>query len=189
MDVCHYDQLTQEERDRLRVYFIDEVLPVVTPLAFDPGRPFPHISNLSLNLAVLVRGPSGEERFARIKVPTSLPRLVPVVPDHRWVWLEEVIGANLGLLFPGFEVLENYSFHVIRDADMEIQEDEAPDLLETIEEGLRLRQFGPVVRLTVDREMPESMVRLLIENLEVQAGRRLSAPATARMAASGRSPA
>ncbi len=169
IDLCHYGQLTQEERDRLRAYFIDEVLPVVTPLAFDPGRPFPHISNLSLNLAVLVRGPSGEERFARIKVPTSLPRLVPVVPEHRWVWLEEVIGANLGLLFQGFEVLESYSFQVIRDADMEIQEDEAPDLLETIEEGLRLRQFGPVVRLAVDHEMPESMVRLLSENLEVQA--------------------
>jgi polyphosphate kinase len=169
MDLCHFGQLTQEERDWLRGYFVDDVLPVVTPLAFDPGRPFPHISNLSLNLAVLVRGPAGDERFARIKVPTTLPRLVPVVAEHKWVWLEEVIGANLGLLFPGYEVLESYSFQVIRDADMEIQEDEAPDLLETIEESLRLRQFGPVVRLSVDHEMPASMVQLLMENLEVQA--------------------
>ncbi len=169
IDILHYGQLTVEEQDRLRTYFVDEVLPVVTPLAFDPGRPFPHISNLSLNLAVNVRGPEGTQRFARIKVPTSLPRLVSVTPDHRFVWLEEVIGANLGLLFPGYEIVESYSFHVIRDADMEIQEDEAPDLLETIEEGLRLRQFGPVVRLAVDHDMPESMVRLLMENLEVSA--------------------
>jgi polyphosphate kinase len=94
---------------------------------------------------------------------------VPVTPDRRLVWLEEVIGANLGLLFPGYEIVESYSFHVIRDADMEIQEDEAPDLLETIEEGLRLRQFGPVVRLAIDDDMPQSMVQLLMENLEVSA--------------------
>jgi polyphosphate kinase len=168
IDVLHYGELAPEEQDQLRRYFVDEVLPVVTPLAFDPGRPFPHISNLSLNLAVLVRGPAGDQRFARIKVPTSLPRLVAVVPDKRLVWLEEVIGANLGLLFPGYEVIEAYSFQVIRDADMEIQEDEAPDLLETIEEGLRQRQFGPVVRLAVDHDMPPSMVRLLMENLEVE---------------------
>jgi len=167
IEVLHYGRLALEEQDRLRLYFIDEVLPVVTPLAFDPGRPFPHISNLSLNLAVSVSDPSGEQHFARIKVPTSLPRLVPVVPGQRFVWLEDVIAANLGLLFPGYEVIEAYSFQVIRDADMEIQEDEAPDLLETIEEGLRLRQFGPVVRLNVDHDMPESMMRLLMENLEV----------------------
>jgi len=165
IEVLHYGQLTLEEQDQLRAYFIDEVLPVVTPLAFDPGRPFPHISNLSLNLAVLVRGPAGDQRFARIKVPTSLPRVVSIVPERRMTWLEEVIAANLGLLFPGYEVIEAYSFQVIRDADMEIQEDEAPDLLETIEEGLHLRQFGPVVRLAVDHDMPESMVRLLRENL------------------------
>lgn len=167
IEVLHYGQLALEEQDQLRLYFIDEVLPVVTPLAFDPGRPFPHISNLSLNLAVSVSGPSGEQRFARIKMPTSLPRLVPVTSSQRFVWLEDVIAANLGLLFPGHDVIESYSFQVIRDADLEIQEDEAPDLLETIEEGLRLRQFGPVVRLNVDHDMPESMMRLLMENLEV----------------------
>ena len=102
----HYDQLTPEEQDQLREYFQAEVLPVVTPLAFDPGRPFPHISNLSLNLAVTVRGPDGEQHFARIKVPTSLPRLVPVEPGRRLVWLEEVIAGNLGLLFPGHEIVE-----------------------------------------------------------------------------------
>ncbi len=174
--ILHYHQLDAGDQDYLRRYFLDEVLPVVTPLAFDPGRPFPHISNLSLNLAVLVRGPGGEERFARIKVPTSLPRLVPLPPkpdaprpenQYRFVWLEQVIADNLGVLFPGYGILAAYTFQVIRDADLEIQEDEAPDLLETIEQGLRQRQFGPVVRLAVDEAMPDSMIELLKENLEV----------------------
>lgn len=174
--ILHYYQLDASDQDYLRRYFLDEVLPVVTPLAFDPGRPFPHISNLSLNLAVLVQGPNGEERFARIKVPTSLPRLVPLPPrpdaarpenQYRFVWLEQVIADNLGVLFPGYGILAAYTFQVIRDADLEIQEDEAPDLLETIEQGLRQRQFGPVVRLAVDEAMPESMIELLKENLEV----------------------
>jgi polyphosphate kinase len=167
--ILHYNQLTLEEQDRLREYFHAEMLPVLTPLAFDPGRPFPHISNLSLNLGVTVVGPAGQ-RFGRVKVPTSLPRLVTVEDGRRLVWLEEVIAANLGILFPGYEIVESYTFQVIRDADMEIQEDEAPDLLETIEQGLRQRHFGPVVRLAVDEAMPESMVRLLMENLEVEAG-------------------
>jgi polyphosphate kinase len=172
--VLSHEQLCAEERDSLREYFGAEILPVLTPLAFDPGRPFPHISNLSLNLAVTVRGPRGATHFARVKVPTSLPRLVqldrdcrPRAEGTRFVWLEDVIAANLGLLFPGYEVLEAYTFRVIRDADIEIQEDEASDLLETIEQGLRQRRFGPVVRLTVDAEMPQRMVNLLMENLEV----------------------
>ncbi len=164
--LLRYDQLTLEEQDRMREYFRSDVLPVLTPLAFDPGRPFPHISNLSLNLACWVNGPSGRH-FARVKVPTSLPRLVPVVDGTRFVWLEDVIAANLGILFPGHEIEPAYSFQVIRDADMEIQEDEAPDLLETIEQGLRQRHFGPVVRLVVDEAMPEDMVALLMENIEV----------------------
>ncbi|MCX6031864.1 MAG: polyphosphate kinase 1 [Chloroflexi bacterium] len=165
-----YDQLAPEECDRLRDYFQAEILPVLTPLAFDPGRPFPHISNLSLNLGVTVRNKEGETRFGRVKVPPSLPRLVPIHDGARFVWLEEVIAANLGVLFPGFEIVEAYTFHVIRDADMEIQEDEAPDLLETIEQSLRQRRFGPVVRLAVDEAMPEAMVKILTENLEVAPG-------------------
>ncbi len=177
--ILHYHQLEPDEHDRLHRYFLDEILPVVTPLAFDPGRPFPHISNLSLNLAVLVRRPNGDQRFARIKVPTSLPRLIPLTGDagakpapesQRFVWLEEVIAGNLGVLFPGHTILEAFSFQVIRDTDMEIQEDEAPDLLETIVLGLRQRQFGPVVRLAVDEAMPDSMLRILMDNLEVATG-------------------
>ncbi len=165
-----YDQLAPEECDRLREYFQAEILPVLTPLAFDPGRPFPHMSNLSLNLGVTVRNKDGETRFGRVKVPPSLPRLVPIHDGARFIWLEEVIAANLGVLFPGNEIVEAYTFHVIRDADMEIQEDEAPDLLETIEQSLRQRRFGPVVRLAVDEAMPEAMVKLLTENLEVAPG-------------------
>jgi len=165
--LLRYEQLTAQEQDRLRAYFQAEIMPVLTPLAFDPGRPFPHISNLSLNLAVIVRSPQGTEHFARIKVPNTLPRLIPLEEGRRFVWLEEVIAGNLSFLFPGYEVVEAYTFQVIRDADIEIQEDEAPDLLETIEQGLRQRHFGPVVRLAVDAAMPERLVALLRENLEV----------------------
>jgi len=114
-----------------------------------------------------VRSPQGTEHFARIKVPNTLPRLIPLEEGRRFVWLEEVIAGNLSFLFPGYEVVEAYTFQVIRDADIEIQEDEAPDLLETIEQGLRQRHFGPVVRLAVDAAMPERLVALLRENLEV----------------------
>ena len=165
--IVYYAQLDPAEQDRLRAYFEAEVLPVLTPLAFDPGRPFPHISNLSLNLGVWVRNPTGEQRFARVKMPTSLPRLVPLEEGRRYVWLEDVIAGNLGVLFPGHEIEDVFGFQVLRDTDMEIQEDEAPDLLETIEQGLRQRQFGPVVRLAVDDAMPDEMVSLLMENLDV----------------------
>ncbi len=164
--IQRYRDLDDADCDRLRAYFQNEILPVLTPLAFDPGRPFPHISNLSLNLAVIVRDDKGEEHFSRIKVPTSLPRLIPLEDGRRFVWLEDVIAGNLDTLFPGYEVVESYSFRVLRDADLEIQEDEAPDLLETIEQGLRLRQFGPVVRLGVEAAMPAHMVELLRENLQ-----------------------
>ncbi len=162
-------------------YFSDTVFPVLTPLAFDPGRPFPHISNLSLNLAVVIRDEDGEEHFARVKVPDSLPQLVPVTqsprPKHRnkrapkkieLVWLEQVIGANLQALFPGMQVVESYPFHVTRDAEMAIKELEAEDLLESIEEGVRARRFGSVVRLSVSEEMPAHILEILMNNLEVE---------------------
>ena len=167
--ILDYAQLQAGDCDVLHDYFKNEIFPVLTPLAVDPGRPFPHISNLSLNLAVTVRSPRGEKRFARIKVPTSLPRLVPLEAGRRFVWLEDVISGNLGTLFPGFDVMEAYAFRITRDTDMEIQEDEASDLLETIEQSLRQRHFGPAVRLEVDADMPEHLIRLLADNLEVAA--------------------
>ena len=168
--IQRYQDLPDADCDRLRAFYQAEILPVLTPLAVDPGRPFPHISNLSLNLALTIRNPKGEERFARVKVPTTLPRLVPLEDGRRFIWLEDVIASNLDTLFPGHEIVDAYSFHVLRDADLEIQEDEAPDLLETIEQGLRLRQFGPVVQLVVDEAMPKAMVELLMRHLEVDAG-------------------
>jgi polyphosphate kinase len=154
---------------------------VLTPLAVDPGHPFPHISNLSLNLAVALRDQYDVERFARIKVPTNkLPRLLPIkrssgsvrkdgTPplNHYFVWLEQVIAANLGKLFPGMEIVDADSFRVTRDADMVIQELEADDLLETMEQSVRQRQFGSVTRLSVDDSMPARLREILIENLEV----------------------
>jgi polyphosphate kinase len=160
-------------------YFAETVFPVLTPLALDPGRPFPHISNLSLNLAVLIRDHSGEERFARVKVPDSLPQLVllnghPKANQKKGrsrradlVWLEQVIAANLAALFPGMEILESHPFHITRDADMAIKELEAEDLLESVEEGVRQRRFGSPIRLMVTHDMPASVLNILIQNLEI----------------------
>ncbi len=149
------------------------VYPVLTPLAFDPGRPFPHISNLSLNLAVAVRDSKGVERFARVKVPDTLPQLVPVPQEQGtagrpvMIWLEQLIIQNLQALFPGLEIIEAYPFRVTRDAEVEIQELESDDLLETIEEAVWQRRFRAVVRLQVSREIPEHILETLIANLEL----------------------
>src|ERR1019366_6520852 len=140
-----YEQLDEMQRTVVRTYFENEVFPVLTPLAVDAGHRFPHISNLSLNLAVVVG-----ENFARVKVPLSLARLVPVPVEagegetsrFAFVWIEQVIAANLSMLFPGFDVWESYPFRVLRDADIELQEDEASDLLEFIEQEVRDRRFG-----------------------------------------------
>ena len=182
--IVDYARLEASQQAALTAYYERQVFPVLTPLAFDPGRPFPHISNMSHNLAVLVRDESGEERFARVKVPGSpLPRLVPVpppaghvstavegekpVPEQWFTWLEQVIAANLQSLFPGMEVLESHPFRVTRDAELAIQELEADDLLETIERFVRRRRFGSVIRVTVDENMPERIRGILSENLEL----------------------
>jgi polyphosphate kinase len=171
IDICEYSRLNPEERASLESYFSKVVFPVLTPLAFDPGRPFPHISNLSLNLAVAVRDAKGVERFARVKVPDTLPQLVPVQHSttgrHTLVWLEQLITENLEMLFPGLEIIEAYPFRLTRDAEMEIQELESDDLLETIEEAVWKRRFRAVVRLQVSSEIPEHILETLIANLEV----------------------
>jgi polyphosphate kinase len=144
---------------------------VLTPLAVDPSRPFPHISNLSLNLAVVIRDPSGHEHFARVKVPGTLPSLVPVpqapdLPPGSFVAMDRLIAANLDALFPGEQILEVHPFRVTRNADFVIQELEAGDLLETIEESVRQRQFGFVTRLTYEPSMPARLLDDLLVNLE-----------------------
>lgn len=178
--ILDYAELDERQKSNIDGYFEEVVFPVLTPLAFDPGHPFPHISNLSLNLAVLIRDENGNEHFARIKVPGTLPRFVPIkrssgsvrkdgtVPYHHYfVWLDQMIAANLSKLFPGMEVLEAHPFRVTRDADTEIQELEAADLLESMEESVRQRRFGSVVRITINPEMPTHIRNILIENLEM----------------------
>jgi len=174
IELRDYGQLTNRERSAMDAYFRQVVYPVLTPLAFDPGRPFPHISNLSLNLAVAVRDAKGVERFARVKIPDTLPQLLPVSnPDQPaggrtvLVWLEQLITENLQALFPGLEIIEAYPFRVTRDAEVEIQELESDDLLETIEEAVWQRRFRAVVRLQVSRDIPEHILETLIANLEL----------------------
>ena len=170
-----YKDLTKTQQKVANEYFRNEIFPVLTPLAFDPGRPFPHISSLSLNLAVLVRDrESGLQHFARIKVPNSLPRLVPVkrargdvLRMHRFVWLEDLIANNLSELFPGYEIVEAHQFRITRNADLEIEGDEASDLLEAIEATVRRRRFGFVVRLTVAPTTTDHIRQVLTQNLNV----------------------
>lgn len=178
IEVRHFAELDVTDRDYLSDYFAAEVFPILTPLAVDPGHPFPHISNLSLNLAVVVRDPALGERFARMKVPGTLPRLL-LLPARdstngtpapaRFVWLEDVIAHFAGKLFPGLDFVAAYSFRVTRNADFEIQEDEAEDLLRTVEESVRERHFGFVTRLEITPAMPTRIRELLVENLEMDA--------------------
>lgn len=160
-------ELTDDERARVHAFFEAQVFPVLTPLAVDPGHPFPYISNLSLSLAVDIGDPvTGKEHFARVKVPRSLPRWVSFGRGHCYVPLEEVIGAHLGALFPGMEVKRWFTFRITRYSDLDLgQIDQPEDLLETIEQQVFQRRFGEVVRLEVQKDMPESIRELLIEEL------------------------
>ncbi len=160
--------LDRQERDYLREYFLDQVFPVLTPLAVDPGHPFPYLSNLSLSLAVTVRDPASHRPlFARVKVPDILPRFVQLADGSTFVPLEQVVTAHLDQLFPGMVVVEAHPFRVTRDADIEVAEDEADDLLVAVEQELRRRRFGAVVRLEVAATMPDHVVRLLQRELDV----------------------
>jgi polyphosphate kinase len=179
--VVSFDDLTVAERQQLRQVFISRIFPVLTPLAFDPGHPFPHISNLSLNLAIQIKDEKDVERFARLKVPDSLPQLIEIegsnssvkteplaTKSYRFIWLDELIKANLSELFPGMTIVGVNPFHIVRDAEMEIQELEAGDLLEMTEEGIRQRRFGDVVRLQVDSSMPAATLEILVKNLQIE---------------------
>ncbi|MBT8402105.1 MAG: polyphosphate kinase 1 [Rhodothermia bacterium] len=178
--LLNYEELSEKQRSQMSDYFDAVIFPVLTPMAFDPGHPFPHISNLSLNLAVVIRDQAGEERFARVKVPASIPRFVPLKRSsgsvrkdgtaprkHYFVWVEQVVAANLQRLFPGMEIVASYPFRVTRNADMIIQELEADDLLETMEQSVRQRRFGSVDRVTFNPGMPEDIRQILVKNLRV----------------------
>ena len=171
--IHRYDSLDERERAELANIFDERVFPVLTPLAVDQGHPFPYISNLSLSLGVEMyeATPEGPRmHFARVKVPQSLPRLVPLGArdgEHHYVLLEEVIAHNLGSLFPGMDIRASYCFRVTRDADLDLQEDEADDLLRAIESELRKRRFGEPVRLEVVSTMPQHLRAMLLEALSL----------------------
>jgi polyphosphate kinase len=183
IQICHYGTLEPKQRALLRRYFEREIFPALTPLAFDPAHPFPHISNLSLNLAVVINDPQYGERFARVKIANIFPRLLRVPDEDKveeyeqlgltqvlantFVWIEEVVAANLDLLFPGLEIVDAYPFRITRDADLEIKDDEADDLLTNVEEHVEMRHFGSVVRLEVDQDTPERIRDILLRNLHL----------------------
>jgi polyphosphate kinase len=166
--IVRYEERPERQLE-LRQRFLDEIFPVLTPLAVDPSHPFPYISDLSLSLAVTVRDPAeGEDRFARIKVPPILPRLWEV-GTRTYVLVEQIIAANLETLFPGMEIRDHHLFRVTRNADISVEEDEADDLLLAMEEELNKRRFGKVVRLEVERSMPWHTRSLLQKGLALEA--------------------
>jgi polyphosphate kinase len=166
------DQYSEALRSHLARYFRTDIQPVLTPLAFDPGHPFPYISNLSNNLAVVVRH-HGRTKFARVKVPDMLDRFIQI-PEHlapqpgmNFVFLEDVVRDNLQQLFPGTEIQGAHLFRVIRDTDMVIQEDEADDLLETVDRSLKQLRYGALCLLQVEDSMPRRVLNILVENFEI----------------------
>ena len=169
--ILELNELNPQQKAAIDDYFGRIVYPVLTPLAVDQGRPFPHISNLSLNIAAVVsNGEDDNEHFARIKVPDSLPQLVPVpaaAGELAFVWLEQVIVANLGWLFPEMEILATDFFHVTRDAELAIQELETDDILESVQEAVWRRRFRDAVRLQVSESMSRKLVEVLTTNLEL----------------------
>jgi polyphosphate kinase len=167
--IVSWSDLSKSERLEMRVRFEEQIFPVLTPLAVDPAHPFPYVSDLSLSLAVVVRDPeTRQRRFARVKVPQNLPRFVSVVDGARYIPIEQVVAAHADRLFPGMEIIAQHAFRVTRDADMEVEADEADDLLSAIEESVRRRQRSlEAVRLEVDPTMPKSMVALLLEELDL----------------------
>jgi polyphosphate kinase len=168
VEVVAWSSLAADERDWCRRYFLTGVFPILTPLGLDPSHPFPFISNLSLSLAVAARRPgSGELRFARVKVPPTLPRWVELPRGDRFLPLEDLIAAHLESLFPGMELLESYPFRVTRSSDVERYDERPEDLLESVQEQLHERRFAPVVRLEVVPAMPAWMRSLLADELEI----------------------
>jgi polyphosphate kinase len=168
--IRRWDHLDEAERARLSQYFRSKVFPVLTPLAVDPAHPFPYISGLSLNLAVLVReSSSGAVRFARVKVPDNVPRFVVLAGrDGEFLPLEDLIAAHLPMLFPGMDVVEHHLFRVTRNADVEVEEDRDEDLLQALERELARRRFGPAVRLEVGEDIAEEVLALLVTEIDVK---------------------
>ena len=168
IELSAWHELDADDQAELSERFRDRIFPVLTPLAVDPGHPFPYVSDLSLNLAVVVRDPRDErELFARVKVPNTLPRWLRIGDTDRFVPLEEVIAAHLDQLFPGMEVQEHHAFRVTRNADLSDALDEADDLLSAVEYELRRRRFGRATRLEVDASMTDEVLDLLLGEFDL----------------------
>ena len=171
IEITDWDSLTNDEKDYINKIFTNRIFPVLTPLAVDPSHPFPYISGLSLNLAVLVKQPeTNEELFARVKVPASLPRFIETAEfaSTRFISLEKVIIANLHQLFPGMEIEDYYTFRITRNADLELEEDESDNLLESMEQELLRRKFGPPVRLEVASDIGSELLNRLKAELSIR---------------------
>jgi polyphosphate kinase len=176
IELARWDDLTRDEQKRCKRLFKERVFPVLTPLAVDPAHPFPYISGLSLNLAVMVRNPkTGKEHFARVKVPPIFARFVPV-GNQRFVPLEDVIGEHLKRLFPGMEVLGAHTFRVTRNEDLEVEEDDAENLLAALEKELLRRRFGPPVRLEVEESIDDHVLDMLVSELGISTGEVMRVP-------------
>ena len=172
IEIVDWEKLTTEEREHLDTLFADRVFPVLTPLSVDPSHPFPYISGLSLNLAILVKNPeNGEDVFARVKVPPLLPRFVETLPrgTGRFLPLEALIAEHLADLFPGMQIIAHHSFRVTRNQDLEVEEDDSENLLHSLEQELLRRRFGPAVRLEVSRDIDKRILDRLSEELGVEA--------------------
>jgi len=177
--IADYAELSPAQKKTLAEYFDGQLFPVLTPLVVDPSHPFPFISNLSLSLAVQMETRQSGQRFARVKVPEMLPRLIHLPAEEQsaaasstvpvyYVWLEQIMAANIGQLFPGAQINEVRAFRITRDVDLEIQEDEAVDILQTMEENVRRRRFGAAVRLELEAEASDQVRSVLSKNLGVQ---------------------
>jgi polyphosphate kinase len=168
IEIVRWSELTEKEQSRLFTLFRQQIFPVLTPLAVDPAHPFPYISGLSLNLAVVVRNPVTDHRhFARVKVPPLLSRFYEAAPQ-RYVPLEDVIAAHLEELFPGMEVIAHHTFRVTRNEDLEVEEDDAENLLQALEKELMRRRFGPPVRLEVEETIDAYVLDLLVRELKIR---------------------
>ncbi|MDQ3734437.1 MAG: RNA degradosome polyphosphate kinase [Actinomycetota bacterium] len=166
--ILHWEALERAEAARLREYFRDHVFPVLTPLAVDPAHPFPYISGLSLNLAVLIRDHGGgPSRFARVKVPNNVPRFVSLSDGHSFLPVEDLISAHLPQLFPGNDVIAHHVFRVTRNADFDVEDDRDEDLLQALERELARRRFGPAVRLEITEGMDEEVLGFLLSELGI----------------------
>jgi polyphosphate kinase len=168
IEIVTWEQLDVPTQRAVTTAFEEGIFPVLTPLAVDPGHPFPYISNKSLNLAVVLADEAGQSRFARVKVPALLPRFVPAGHAQRFLSLEALVSAHIEQLFPGFTVLGTYCFRVTRNADLSLADSDAEDLLIAVETELRRRRFGRAVRLEVAADMPNEVLGLLLEELELE---------------------